>query len=215
MTKDLVIIGAGDFGREMANIVERINESRSNKEWNLIGFVDDNEKIQSMKIDGIPVVGKIDCLNKTRKELYAICAVGVASTRKKVIEKIHNPNIKYATLIDPDARVYRDATVGEGSIICGGTIMSINTHVGDHVIVNLNCTLGHDAIVEQYSVINPGVNISGKVTVKECTDLGTGAKVIQGLRIGPKVTVGAGAVVIRDIVEEGTYVGVPAKVSVV
>lgn len=209
--KDLVIIGAGDFGREMANIVERINDSKRGKEWKLLGFVDDNEEIQQTLVDGYPVIGPIDYLNHVDEEVYTICALGVAKTRKKVLEKIDNPIIKFATLIDPDARVYRDATVGEGSIICGGSILSINTHVANHVIVNLNCTLGHDAVVEKYSVVNPGVNISGKVTVKECSDLGTGAKVIQGLDIGPNVVIGAGAVVVKGVLEEGTYVGVPAS----
>lgn len=208
--KDLVIIGAGDFGREMADVVERINEAAADPVWNLMGFIDDNPDIQGQTIDGYKVIGNIDYLNALINEIYAICSLGVARTRKKVIEKITNPNIKYATLIDPDARIYRDGTVGAGSIICGGSILAINTHVGDHVIVNLNCTLGHDDIVEKYCVVNPGVNVSGKVIVKECSNLGTGAKVLQGLVIGTDSTLGAGGVAIKDIPDHCTAVGMPA-----
>lgn len=209
--KDLIIIGAGDFGREVANIVERINEKQSEPEWQLLGFVDDDENLKSKVVDGLPVLGPVNLLNQYTREIFAVCSLGVSSTRKKVIEKITNPLISYAILIDPDARVYKSAEVSEGSIICGGSILSINTKFGKHVVVNLNCTFGHDAIINDYSVINPGVNVSGKVVVGPCSDLGTGSKVIQGVRIGPEITVGAGGVVIRDLFEKGTYVGVPVN----
>ena len=211
MIKQLVIVGAGDFGREMANVVERINAKSSMPEWNLAGFIDDNPDIQGDVIDGYRVIGTTEYLNSFNHEIYAICSLGVAKVRKQVIEKINNPNVKYATLIDPDARIYRGASVGEGSIICGGSILAINTRVGDHVIVNLNCTLGHDDIINDYCVINPGVNVSGKVVVQQCTDLGTGMKAIQGLTIGSNTVIGAGSVVIRDIPDNCTAVGIPAK----
>ena len=203
--KDLVIIGAGDFGREIANVVERINCVKS--EWNLLGFIDDNIEIQGKKIDGYSVIGTSEWLNNRQDEIYAICSLGVAKTRKKVISKFTNLNIKWATLIDPDARLYKDCEVGAGSIICGGSILAINTKVHNHVIVNLNCTLGHDDIICDYCVINPGVNVSGKVLINECVDLGTGVKAIQGLTVGKNSTVGAGAVVIKDVPENCTAVG--------
>ena len=209
--KDLIIIGAGDFGREIADVVERINCTRTEPEWSLLGYVDDNDTIQNTIIDGYPVLGTIEYLNKYPIDVFAICSLGVSQTRRKVVGKINNPHVKFATLIDPNARLYRGAEVGEGSIICGGCILAINTKVGDHVIVNLNCSLGHDDIVKEYCVINPGVNVSGKVVVGPCSDLGTGAKVIQGIKVGPDVTVGAGGVIVRDITEPGTYVGVPVK----
>ena len=83
--------------------------------------------------------------------------------------------------------------------------------MGKHVIINLSCTLGHDCIVNDYCTINPGVNISGKVVLKECVDVGTGTKIIQGKNVCKNVTLGAGSVVVKDIKEPGIYVGVPAK----
>ena len=75
----------------------------------------------------------------------------------------------------------------------------------------MNCTLGHDDIIGDYNVVNPGVNVSGKVTTGECVDLGTGSKVIQGLSVGQNTTVGAGAVVIKDLPKNCVAVGAPAK----
>ena len=167
--------------------------------------------MQNSIIDGIPVIGDMNFLNNYEDEAFVVCSLGVASKRELVIEKIKNPNIHFATLVDPDANVYKDSTIGEGSIICGGSILAINTQIGKHVIVNLDCTLGHDAIIGDYCVINPGTNVSGKVKLSERSNLGTGTKVIQGLSIGSNTTVGAGAVIITDIPSNCVAVGVPAK----
>ncbi|MBR2189231.1 MAG: acetyltransferase [Eubacterium sp.] len=207
----IVIIGAGDFGRETANVIERINAAAAEPVWELLGFADDDPSVQGTKIDGYPVIGTIASLNQAAQECFAVCSLGVAATRKKVLDKITNPHIRFATLIDPEAHLYKGVSVGEGSIICGGTVLAINVSVGNHVVINLNCTLGHDAVIGACSVINPGVNISGKVTVGCCSNLGTGSKIIQGLKIGENTTVGAGAVVIRDLPENCTAVGSPAK----
>ena len=209
--KDLIIIGAGDFGREIADVVERINCTQAEPEWNLLGFVDDNDMIQNTCIDGYPVLGTLDYLNNYPYGVFAICSLGVSRTRRIVIDKIRNPQVKYATLIDPDARIYKGATVGKGSIICGGSILAINAKVEDHVIINLNCTLGHDDIIKEYCVVNPGVNVSGKGVVGPYSDLGTGSKVIQGLTIASGIVVGAGGVVVKDLLEPGTYVGLPVR----
>lgn len=209
--KDLIILGTGDFGREIAHMVERINDRSEEKEWNLLGFSTNEATLKGTIVDGYEVVCTDDELNEWPDKIYTVCSLGVAKARKKVVAKITNPNVRFATIIDPDAKLFRDVSVEEGSVICAGTILAINTHIEKHVIVNLNCTLGHDAVVEDYSVINPGVNVSGKVNIKECTDLGTGSKVIQGLNVGPYTTVGAGGVVVRDIPSKCLAVGVPAK----
>ena len=208
--KDLVIIGAGDFGREIAEVTERINTVKP--KWTILGFIDDNLDIQGKLIDGYQVLGTIDWLNTYDKEVFAICSLGVSKTRKKVIDKVNNTNIKWATLIDPDARLHKDAEVGKGTIVCGGSRLAINVKLGNHCIVNFNCTLGHDDIIHDYCVVNPGVNVSGKVVAGECVDFGTGSKVLQGLTIGDNTVIGAGAVVLKSLEGNCTAVGIPAKV---
>lgn len=210
--KELIVIGAGDFGREMVNVAERINTKSAEPEWKIAGFVDDDKSLVGTTVNGYPVLGDTDWLNEQRDEKYAICSVALAETRNNIIKKISNPNIRWATLIDPDAHIYKNAKVGDGSLVCGGSILAIGATVGNHVIVNLSCTLGHDCVIGNYSVINPGVNISGKVTLDECVDMGTGAKVIHGISIGANTTIGAGGVVIKDIAGNCVAVGCPVKV---
>jgi sugar O-acyltransferase (sialic acid O-acetyltransferase NeuD family) len=207
--KDLYIIGAGGFGREVAWLVERINDVIPT--WNLKGFIDDNTSLHGNLEDGYSVVGDCAYLASIPQETWAVCAVGAAKVRKKIIEKLKRSNLKFATLIDPSVMLSKRVSIGEGSIICAGTIITVDISIGEHVIINLDCTIGHDDIIRDFVTLYPSVNVSGNVIVGECTELGTGMQIIQGKNIGKESIVGAGAVVIRDIPEKCTAVGSPAK----
>lgn len=206
--KDLVIISCGDFARETMWIAERMNLQYP--QWNILGFVDDNHAGEN--VDGYPVLGTIEWLKQYPSDIYTTCAIGTGATRKKIWEKLSgNENIHPATLIDPAVIVGKDVVIGEGSILCAGTVLTIAVKTGFNCIVNLNCTLGHDAVLQDYSTIHPGCNISGKVSIGECCDIGTGTKIIQGKNIAPYTIIGAGSVVVKNLEESGTYVGVPVK----
>lgn len=208
--KDLIIIGASGFGREVAWHVERINAC--NPTWNLIGFIDDNEKLQGKLINGYPIVGTTEDINKY-KDSYFVCAIGSASIRERIVHRISdNRGIKFATIIDPDAIVSDRVTVGEGTIICAGVIVTVNISIGCHCIITGGCTVGHDAVISDYVTVYPSTNISGMVHIGECVELGTGSKVIQGLQIGNNTIIGAGSVVIKDMPDNCKIVGVPARV---
>lgn len=206
--KDLYIIGAGGFGREVAWLVERINAVEPT--WNLKGFIDDNETLWGTTEDEYPVLGGSSCLLQT-KNAYAVCAVGSAATRKRIVEKIETGNIKFATLIDPSVLYSKRVKIGDGTVICAGTILTVDIEIGRHVIINLDCTLGHDVQIGDFVTMYPSVNVSGNTVLGEGVELGTGMQIIQGKKIVPQVIVGAGSVVVRDIEESGTYVGCPAK----
>lgn len=206
--RDLYIIGAGGFGREVAWLVERINEV--NPTWNLKGFIDDNESLWGNVEGDYPVLGGCEYL-KSLGDVYAVCAVGSAKVRKIIIGRIKESNVKFATLIDPSVLVSKRVEIGEGSIICAGTIITVDIRIGNHVIINLDCTIGHDVDIEDFVTIYPSVNVSGNVLIGQCTELGTGTQIIQGKTITANSIVGAGAVVVKNIEEPGTYVGSPAK----
>ena len=206
--KDLYIIGAGGFGREVAWLVERINEVTPT--WNIKGFIDDNESLWGTKEDAYDVVGGCEYL-KTLGDVYAVCAVGSARVRKIIIEKLKDSKVKFATVIDPSVIISKRVEIGEGTIICAGTIITVDIKIGNHVIINLDCTIGHDDVIADYVTIYPSVNVSGNVVLGECSELGTGMQIIQGKNVAPNTIIGAGAVVVKDCLESGTYVGSPAK----
>lgn len=206
--KDIYIIGAGGFGREVAWLIERINAV--NPTWNIVGFIDDNENNWNTTVGTYQVVGGCEYLLE-KSDVYAICAVGTAETRKKIVEKFANSSVEFATLIDPSVILSSTVKIGEGTIICAGTIATVDIEIGKHVIVNLDCTIGHDDIIHDFVTIYPSVNVSGNVEVGECTELGTGTQIIQGKQIVSNTIIGAGAVVVKNITESGTYVGNPTK----
>ena len=205
--KDLIIIGAGGFGREVSWLVKRINEVCP--QWNLLGFLDDNQIIQSKNIDKYNVIGKVDDI-VNYPDAYVVCCVADASVRKMLVERVKsNP---FATLVDPSAIVSAEVEIGDGSVICAGVVITVDISIGKHNIIDVNSTVGHDAVLEDFVTLYPSVNVSGNTLIKSGVELGTGTQVLQGLSIGKNAIVGAGAVVIRDLPDNCTAVGVPAKV---
>jgi sugar O-acyltransferase (sialic acid O-acetyltransferase NeuD family) len=205
---DLYIIGAGGFGREVAWLVERINEK--NPTWNLNGFIDDNKENWGTKVNDYEVLGGCDYL-KSLGKVYTVCAVGSAKTRKSIIEKLADSQVRYATLVDPSVIFSQRVEIGEGTIICAGTIITVDVKIGEHVIINLDCTIGHDAIINDYVTMYPSVNVSGMVDIGQCSEIGTGSQIIQGKNVISNSIIGAGAVIVKDIERPGTYIGVPAE----
>ena len=147
------------------------------------------------------------------EDVYVVISIGSPKIKEKIVNKLSKiSNVHFATLIDPAVIYSNQIKIGEGSIICAGTIIIVNIEIGKHIIINLDCTIGHDAIIEDYVTILPSVNLSGNTVTKKYTTLGTGTKVIQGVTIGENVIVGAGTVVIRDIENSVTVVGNPARI---
>lgn len=207
--KDLIIIGASGFGREVAWLVERINEKAST--WNFLGFLDDNKDIQGKIINGYEVIGTSEDIIKY-PNAYVVCAIGASAIREKVITKIESLGHKnFATLIDPSVIKSNLMKIGEGSIICAGTILTVNIEIGKHTIINLDCTVGHDAVLGDFVTLYPSVNVSGNTIFGKCVELGTGMQIIQGKTVGEYAIIGAGAVVVKDIPSKCTAVGSPAK----
>lgn len=208
--KKISIFGAGGFGREVKMLIEQINSTE--KEWDFIGFWDDDESIDS-HINDSPLIGGIKQLNEFENELYLVCAVAEPNTKEKIINKISNPKVKFPILIHPSVIIgnKKFVSIGEGTIIAAGNIITVNVEIGKHVILNLSCTIGHDTNIGNYSSFMPSVNISGEVNVMDNVYVGTGAKIINQLEIGRNTTVGAGAVVAKSLPENCIAVGVPAK----
>lgn len=208
--KDLIIFGASGLGREVAWAVERMNAV--NPTWNLLGFMDDDDRIQGSEINGYRVLGKTGDI-KEYPDAYFVCAVGASRVREKIINNMKsiNPAVKFGTVIDPSVEMSDLVTIGEGSIICAHTIITVNISIGNHVIINLDCTIGHDAILQDFVTLYPSVNVSGNTNIGHAVELGTGMQIIQGKTVGDYSIVGAGAVVVKDIPEKCTAVGSPAK----
>ena len=206
--KKIVIIGAGAFSREVLWLIQEINEDK--KEWEVLGFLDDNSENIGKIIHGKPVLGKIEDLKNLSKDVYSIITIANGDVREKIVNQYRDR--KFATLIHPNIKIDSSNFIGEGTIICSGNIITVDVNIGKHVIVNLSCTIGHDTIIDDYVTIFPGVNISGGVQIGKNSSIGTGTAILQYLEVGKNVTLGSLSNVIRNIPDYCTAVGNPAKV---
>lgn len=210
MKKDLIIFGASGFGREVAWAVERLNKVTPT--WNLLGFMDDADDIQGIEINGYKVLGNTADVGNY-PDAYYVVAVGASRIRERIVSNMKkvNPSIKFGTVVDPSVEMSDFVSIGEGTIICAHTVITVNIEIGSHVIINLDCTVGHDAVLQDFVTLYPSVNVSGITNIGHTVELGTGTQIIQGKSVGDYSIIGAGAVVVKDIPERCTAVGSPAK----
>lgn len=213
--QELVIIGAGGFGREVKWLVDRINqrnmEQYRTEKWKLLGFIDDGIPVGTLT-DNLPSLGGTEWMLEKKEPIAVACAIGSAEKRRKVVESIKsNRTLEFPKLLDPSVLMSDSVRLGKGNIICAGTILAVDISIEDFLILNLDCTVGYDTVLESYVTVYPSVNISGAVHVHSCVEIGTGCHIIQGKTIGAGTIVGAGAVVVKDLPEHCTAVGNPAR----
>ena len=206
----IVVFGAGGFGREVAAMLQY---SALAEEFELLGFVDDGLSAGT-QVNRLPVLGDTEYLMRTEEHLAVAMGIGEPAIRRKILEKLlPNKMLTWPNLIHPLARLHDRANIsmGRGNIICDGNILTTNVNLGDFNIINLCCTLGHDALLGDYCSLMPTVNVSGGAILEDEVYVGTGAKLIMATTLGKGSVVGAGAVVNKDVSPGVTVKGVPAK----
>lgn len=206
--KPLVVVGAGGLGREVASLIHDINAT--SPKWRFMGFLDDG--LDDLTVEGYPILGPISSIKTLGRSIYAVCAVGDPRLRRKLVTQIETYDCKFAVLIHPTVCSLQYVSIGEGSIICAGTVLTTNIRIGKHSILNPSCTIGHDSVLGDYTSCMPGVNIAGEVVVGDGSYFGLNACVINRVNIGEWSIIGAGAAVVKDIPPWCVAVGVPAKV---
>ena len=194
--KDIVIIGAGGVGREVAWIIEEINEVKPT--WNIVGFVDENSEMHGKILNGYKVLGGFDTLDKLEVKPYVVVAIANCEVKKNIVARLEE-KYKFATVIYPTVRVSKYIEIGEGSIIYPGVILTVNTKIGNHVIISGNCGIGHDTVIGDYSSVLWGSCFSGYDVIRVECFIGVGCKIAQGIDITSGSRVVTGSVVTEDI----------------
>ena len=208
--ENIVIIGAGGFGREVKMLIDQINEG--SLQYNLLGFYDDSVQ-KGTEVFGLEVLGSIEELNQVTKPTAISIAIGSPKVKKDIKDKLSNPMLSFPRLIHPSVVLgIPSETIGIGAIICAGTIITVNITIGEFVILNLGCTVGHDTVIGNYCSFMPQSNIAGEVILGEAVYVGMGVGIINQVTVGNNVTLGAGSVVVKNISSNCLAVGIPAKV---
>lgn len=215
MAEDIVVVGAGGFGRETLDVIEAINAASVDPVWNILGVVDDDPAaVQQARLAerGIPLLGPVEVLHDLHADACFVIGVGAPVARARIAAEIRAAGSRRAAmLVHPAAVVGSRTVLGAGSVVCGGVQLSTNVVLGEHVHLNPGAIVGHDARLDDFVSINPGAVISGEVQVRREVLIGAGAVVLQGLEVRASSLVGAGACVTRDVDRDAVVVGVPAR----
>ena len=211
-TRPLVIFGAGGLGREVAVLVHQLNEAAPVPRWNLQGFYDDVRPATPL-VGGLPYLGNAADLNATREPLSVAIAVGSSAGRAAVAARLASENLFFPALVHPSVSLkeYQRLHLEAGCIVQQGCILTCDVQLGRFALLNLGCTIGHDVVINDLCSLMPHANVGGGAQLAEGVYLGTNATVIQGVRVGARTIVGAGAVVVSDLPADCTAVGVPAR----
>jgi sugar O-acyltransferase (sialic acid O-acetyltransferase NeuD family) len=200
----LWIIGSGGHARVVIDI------ARTTGLYELIGCLDDDPSRRGDTVSGVPIVGSSSReIIHERGIQHALIAVGSNRARNAISVRLENA-VTWVSLVHSHAYVAPSATIGAGTIVGAGAVIQPGAVVGDHVIVNTASSVDHDCRIADLAHIAPGAHLAGSVSVGKGTLLGVGSSVIPGRSIGEWVTVGAGAVVVDNVEDEATVVGVPA-----
>lgn len=205
MEKKYCIFGAGGFGREvLCCLIDSLPGLNIGKD---VCFMVSDDSTAEGEINGVKVI-PFSSFHPEKHQI--LIAVGDPQARKKIVSAFP-AETTYASIIHPSVVISKWVEIGEGSIITAGSILTCNIRLGRHTHLNLHTTIGHDCSTGDFFTTAPGANISGNCEFGDCDYIGTNASLRQGLSICSNVTIGMGAVVLKSISEQGTYIGNPLK----
>lgn len=206
--RDLVIVGAGDHGRETLDIIEAVNAETPT--WNFLGYVDDEpfEPVRGQLPRG-EHLGPTDVME--RLDADYVLGIGTPVVRARLDAQLSDWGRRAATLVHPLASCGADNRLADGVLMAAGARITTNVELGRHVHLNVNAVVSHDGRIGDHVTISPGVHVAGRVTVGARSYLGIGSIVNPGMTVGGDVMVGAGAVVVCDVPDDVTVKGVPGR----
>jgi sugar O-acyltransferase (sialic acid O-acetyltransferase NeuD family) len=205
---NLFIYGAGGFAREVAWLAQTCS-------FDVAGFIDDNANHHGAIINGIRVLSLEDAYSML-PNAYVVGAIGSPKARESAMQRASAAGFETIAIVHPRVEISTFVDIGAGTVVCAGSIITTNIRLGRHVQINLDCTIGHDVIIDDFGTLAPGVHVSGVVHIGRGAYIGTGAVILNGtqeapLEIGEYSVVGAGACVTKSVAQSITVVGVPAR----
>jgi sugar O-acyltransferase (sialic acid O-acetyltransferase NeuD family) len=207
----VLLVGAGGFARETAEAVRAVTDSGGGLE--LLGHLDDDPTRWGTVVDGIAVLGGMEETARHPEAQLVICTGSPRDydSRRRLMERLALPRERYARVVHPSASVAGTATVGRGSVLLAGVVVTAAARIGDHVAIMPQVVVTHDDVVEDFCTVASGVRLGGGVRLARGAYVGAGALIREGVTVGPGALVGMGAVVTKDVPAGEVWAGNPAR----
>jgi sugar O-acyltransferase (sialic acid O-acetyltransferase NeuD family) len=205
-----LLIGAAGHAQEVAwALTEQL---RARGEVSELRFFDDSIPRGRVASGLGDVVGPLDAVREHLHgdEVRLVLAVGLPRTKAALVARLESLGVPWTTVVHPLAIVGPNVTVGEGSYVAAGAVVTVNARLGRFVTVNVHCLVAHDGVVGDLATLHPDVHLSGNVSIGTGCELGAGSLVIPRTTIGAWAILGAGGVAIRSLEGGETWVGIPA-----
>lgn len=205
--KDLIIIGCGNVGGFVAYNIADIGE------YNILGFLDDDQGKHGAIIYGSKVLGSIDQIEKYLNNTPdVILAISSPSAKATIVQRLSAYDLCFPNLIFATSWLSKKVKIGRGVIIYPGTSINYETNIDDFVVINMNCSIGHNCTLGKFATLSPGVNLGGFTLLEQEVFMGIGAATRQNIRVGARSVVGGQAMVTKEIPANSVVAGVPARI---
>ncbi len=201
MERKLIIIGASNIAREIMYAAIENKKHAEDALWKTVALVVDREHKKADAIENVQVFVFEEIERIIDNNTYFILGVGNAILRRKLMETLlqHIPKAQFATIIHESVIIMPNTTIEEGVFVAPNTTIAIGCHIKPHVLVNQNVSVGHDCVIEDFSVISPGCILSGRTRIGKATFIGSGAITYEKVLIGHDCAVSANTVVARNL----------------
>lgn len=206
--KDVIIVGAGGLGRKIFSCLNRINKKKM--EWNILGFIDDNERaFDNVKIDS-HIIGSISEYKPSDRGEYLILAVSDVYKKETIVTFLLSKGAKFATIISPEVIMGDYVEIGEGSVIMTPYNIESGAKIGKYVTL-LGSTLALDGIIGDFSTTAGFANLTNAVIGRQVY-VGSHVVITENLKIGDNSTIGVGSIVLKNVAPNTKVFGYPARV---
>lgn len=207
-----MIVGAGGFGRETAEAVAALN--RTTTTWELLGFADDDPTHRGAQIAGLTVIGSPVEIAAARPDAQFVVCTGRPDayfSRAQLVRRLALKPNRYATIVHPAASIAASASIGPGSVLLAGTVVTAQARIGSHVAIMPGTIITHDDSVADFVTLASGVRLGGSVSIGRGAYVGAGTLIREDLEVGEWSMVGMGSVVTRSVPDAECWLGAPAR----
>ena len=206
----VIVVGASGHAKLIIDILEL------NGQTQIVGLVDSFRPI-GYSMMNYTVLGTEEDLPSLVESHWidgVVVAIGDNFVRFRMVKRIQAlcPELTFVSVVHPHAVIARSVVIGVGSVVMAGACVNAGAKIGQHCIVNKKASLAHDAVLEDFASLAPGVTTGGNCRIGQFTAVGIGATLIHGVSVGAHSVIGAGALVLQPVHSHTVAYGSPARV---